>query len=202
MAYLGLALGVLGLAVGLIAFAPSERLDPYREYLLQAGIFSVGLVVLILLWPLILYIGKRLIERRAPLPFLALLPLARRMGMNVGSGERLIEFLDLVSKWAQFGQVTLYGELISSPRSRKLVPVPGEHLRKNAIQVATALLSGGDNRHVCTYDPTRVFADDGKGEGFYYNLHVSMDVVKPMTALARSGRFRREKGHPDSKVAN
>jgi hypothetical protein len=89
--------------------------------------------------------------------------------------EQISALFNTVKRAGAAGKLSFFGELVTDLGVHKrLVKIPPEHLAKRDIVFAAALLNGGDNRHVCTFNPETPLAEFPPNKvGEYYNLHVS-----------------------------
>jgi hypothetical protein len=189
MEWIGLALGLLGLAVGLIPLASESDVPAGLHQPLLYGAFALVVVgIAIGFAPLRKPVIAGWRRKFGPYPFMPIYQFACKVGL-AGDGEKTIKFFRQLLDAGTEGRFKFYGQLVTdNGKEEYLTEIPCEHLKTHAINVTTALMfDEGLNDQVCTYNPR-----DALGErnlvGCYYNLHASRDVMNVVKEIWEADR--------------
>ena len=179
MERLGFILGILGVALALIAFDPDRVMDA-KGLLFYGGVGLLALCSLMLLWPLIIILRRLITERDAPIYLGLFYNVLVRMGLP-DSSEGRAAFVAALLHMVADGEVILMGRL----QSDQLEIIPPSHFDEYSLISIPGTMTG-----------LRVFKT-GKGSyplallhchGSYDRLHVPKNTIGSAQALLQAAQ--------------
>jgi hypothetical protein len=215
MEWLGLCLGILGLAVGLFPLAdihiPSSLQKPllYMAFVLLVSGVVVGVAPLRkplrLQWRLtfgpypflLIYLFlDKIAEAKGQKIIRRLLDLALRgnfFSENWTESDVRDKTMHKLIEAAAQGKFTLYGRLLSEYGIRRLrTKLPRDHIETHGINTSFAIIKNCRNDLVFTYDPRKVSPGDLPEfmNGCYCDLHVSPSIKSVIKEIRKNAPIK------------
>jgi len=187
MERLGIALGLLGLAVGIIPLViDAKDIGPLIHQLLVLAAFALVVAGIVCgLAPLRESILRWFKWRFGPYPFGMIVDYTSHVGHEIGlsrNEEKMI--LRKLLRAGVKGKITFYGQLLTeNGLQRWLTEIPCQHLEMHAINMYP---------RVFTYDPKH-FCDARHQVGCYYDLYVSRSAKEIIEDLMTEELLKKQR---------